>query len=919
MKNRLLKMLLFGALMVSQTLFAVPAQKGVLTITQPDGTTIDVYLSGDERIHWYHTTDNYTLMANKEGFLEYAILNEIGDMIPSGRVAHNPQERSITEMIMLNSIAKNLDYSPAQKEMMKEIANKLFGSYEHEKSIGVYGNTIGVRKSLIILVAYTDVSFTYTREQFDDLFNQVGYNVGGATGSVRDYFLASSFGKLEMNSTVVGPYTLPHNRAFYGADVTDNNGGRLGDINARQMIIDACMAADSDVDFAQFDGNGDGLVDGVHVIYADRGQADGGGSNTIWPHRGELTTPQEFDGVRVQEYSCSAEKRSTGIAGIGTIAHELGHVLGLPDYYDVNYGGTRTPYNFDIMDNGCYNNNQNTPPLYCAYSRMVLSWVDPYVFEADMNMDITALPVTDSNAVFVINSPVENNYFIFENRERDNLWDEKIYDGGNYDGGLLVMQVNKTFDWGHNNVNVNPDRPGLRIVRADGVESGTLTTNSSGTSFFPSNTWTDVYPGTTNATDFSANDGANPSASTYSIQDAVAHVWDIVRQTNGTITFKVGQGVAYANETTTLPATNISYTSATLNGQVTENSQNGSQVVIEKGFVYGVTPFPTINTSAKVIATSNNMALDLSNLAQGQTYYFRAYSTNAEGTTYGGQEHFLTLSPAITNNFITDSNLAACITGEVPIISASLPEGGSGNYTYKWIQSNDNITYTVTPNAGNTKDYTPISMTSPLYFKRIVLSADKTDTSSAKYIPVVNETTAGTVSVQNDTVQIGSPVVLSLNGQDGNVMFWQRKFNNASWITLSGSVNTANLNDLPDATGDYQYRTRVQNGACPGKITDPISIYVTDSVGLYDLNNNETAFEIFPNPANDEIMLSFKETNSVDMWIVDVLGRPIFKQAVKNGQKIDLKLSEGTFFVILQTENRIIGKKKLTVTNRKNK
>lgn len=79
----------------------------------------------------------------------------------------------------------------------------------------------------------------------------------------------------------------------------------------------------------------------IHVIYAGRGQHNGGGGNAIWAHSWTLPNTPSFDGVNVYRYSCSNELRTiTSVDGIGTICHEMGHVLGLPDFYDTDYAGS---------------------------------------------------------------------------------------------------------------------------------------------------------------------------------------------------------------------------------------------------------------------------------------------------------------------------------------------------------------------------------------------------------------------------------------------------------------------------------------------------------------------------------------------------------------------------------------------------
>ena len=85
MKKIITRLLFIAILLISQVSMAIPAYTGVVTRTQPDGTEINAYLFGDERVSWIETEDNYTLMVNKLGYLEYAIIDQNGDMSQIGR------------------------------------------------------------------------------------------------------------------------------------------------------------------------------------------------------------------------------------------------------------------------------------------------------------------------------------------------------------------------------------------------------------------------------------------------------------------------------------------------------------------------------------------------------------------------------------------------------------------------------------------------------------------------------------------------------------------------------------------------------------------------------------------------------------------------------------------------------------------
>lgn len=119
--------------------------------------------------------------------------------------------------------------------------------------------------------------------------------------------------------------------------------------------------------------------------------------------------------------------------------------------------------------------------------------------------------------------------------------------------------------------------------------------------------------------------------------------------------------------TTTL-VTNLSYTSATVNGQITFD---GGCDITEYGIVYGTSQDPTIeNTKIK----SNNcdstgaFACKLTNLQNNSTYYARAYAKNVKGITYGETVVFVTLAysvPVLTTSITNIYPNSATIDGQI--------------------------------------------------------------------------------------------------------------------------------------------------------------------------------------------------------------------------------------------------------------
>ena len=62
---------------------------------------------------------------------------------------------------------------------------------------------------------------------------------------------------------VYGPYDLSGNRRVYGGN--DENGDDKG---VGLMVAEGCLGLDNNIDFSQYDNNGDGECDVVIVLYA---------------------------------------------------------------------------------------------------------------------------------------------------------------------------------------------------------------------------------------------------------------------------------------------------------------------------------------------------------------------------------------------------------------------------------------------------------------------------------------------------------------------------------------------------------------------------------------------------------------------------------------------------------------------------
>lgn len=426
-------------LFVSAVCFAIPAKRIKQQIILPDGTVKLAELRGDEYGHYFQADDGLVYQQQDDGSFLSTVKAEI-DRKRELKIRTRNHERQ-------TRAAKYNAQSTSQSV------------------------TMGKRRGLVILVNFSDLSFTYSRENLEDMFNKVGYSEFGMAGSVHDYFFDNSYGQFDLSFDVVGPVTASNSVRYYGRNDTSGS-----DSHAAELVIEAVQLADElGVDYSDYDWDGDGEVDQVYVMFAGYGEAQGGSSYTIWPHEWTLqsamscddgTGAQVLDGVQVNTYACSCELSGSfgqNINPIGTACHEFAHCLGLPDMYDTHgYDNNFCMDRWDVMDYGCYDDSGRCPCGFTSYERWFCGWLTPIELSEPCNIE--AMPaLSDSPTAYVIyNDAYDNEYFMLENRQLKGWYKH----GGGH--GMLVIHVDYgSVAWAENKVNVDAFNRRMIIVPAD--------------------------------------------------------------------------------------------------------------------------------------------------------------------------------------------------------------------------------------------------------------------------------------------------------------------------------------------------------------------------------------------------------------------------------------------------------------------
>jgi immune inhibitor A len=354
----------------------------------------------------------------------------------------------------------------------------------------------GEVRVIVVLVEFSDVHMTATRQHFEELFFSTGVL---PKGSVKEYYTEVSNGAVTIAGEVVGPYRLANTMAHY-ANGASGTGNSLP--NARTMAREAALAANPDVNFGLYDNDANGFVDAFIVVHAGRGAEETGNANEIWSHKWVLSGGAlNADGTQIYAYLTVPEDAKTGVC-----CHELGHLLfGWIDFYDTDYSSSGLG-NWCLMAGGSWNGNGDRPAHPSAWCKADQGWVS--VTNVTSNGQQTIQDVKTSHAVYRLwkDGAASTEYFLLENRQKTQ------FDQFLPAGGLLVYHVDDTVT-----SNANESHPKVALLQADGkkdLEAGSNRGDGG-----------DPYPGTAN--NLILNSASTPSSRSYGNADTCVAVTNI--------------------------------------------------------------------------------------------------------------------------------------------------------------------------------------------------------------------------------------------------------------------------------------------------------------------------------------------------------------------------------------------------------
>ncbi len=465
------------------TINAAPFKNIEKILTQPDGTELHCYASGDEFYSRLHDRDGYTIVQAENGYFVYATTNEEGEIIATQHIAgkSDPKTLGLKPNIMIS-----------QKEYLKKRSRmKVSPSRE------LVGLNHGTYNNLVVFIKFKgDNDFRISQTKIDSMFNHNGYY----DISMNNYFKKATYNQLSMvsyyypkadgNKVLAYEDIYPRNYYIPYNATTNPNGYKEDERGPREFaLLKRAMEsiANEIPDTLNIDRNNDGLVD--NVIFVVKGNV-GDWSDLLWPHMWELHGEEVYiHNKRVLSFNFQLE--TSTYFTVSTLCHEMSHSLGFPDLYhykpEFDYLSPTGPW--DLM---C--NNSQPPQHTSTYMKYKYgTWIEeiPVIDYGTYTIESNSWEGGRRNC-YKIPTSDPNQFYLVEYRNNNNLFEE-----GLPDGGLLIYRLDTRFngciEYDGNDIldELYIFRPGGTYKKDGKINMATFCAENNRTEF---NSNTDPYP-----------------------------------------------------------------------------------------------------------------------------------------------------------------------------------------------------------------------------------------------------------------------------------------------------------------------------------------------------------------------------------------------------------------------------------------
>jgi len=471
---------LLSFLLLSNTLFAAFITNFPIEIQQPNGETVQLYVTGDEFHRRVHDANGFTIIKDpKTGYLVYAVLKN-DELVSSGYFVGKTDPQTV-------GLTPDVDISA---EKRRQIRQRFLDATPEKSTLRASTAIGGTLNNIVVYIRFSDdPEFTQSSSYFADFFNK---DAPGA--SMYRYFNDISHGQLSVHSTF---YPIPPGTTVLSyQDIyprsTFENVPEYQQATVEHALLKRAIDAignqipsDLNLDF-----NNDGYVDNVCFIVKGN---PGAWNSLLWPHMWYLYSQNvRINGKRVWTYNFQIENHLTSSGGRqGVLTHEMYHTLGAPDLYRYDDKTIDPVGRWDVMAS-----TANPPQSSTAWiSHKYAPWPTLVPTEITQEGTYTINNVwSATNNCYKIASPNSTReFFLIEYRDRNIIWDASLPGSG-----LIIYRINSNYE---GNVDGPPDE--VYVFRLGA--SNTTTNGSLNSAHFSSQTGRTTFSDTSNPPAFLSN------------------------------------------------------------------------------------------------------------------------------------------------------------------------------------------------------------------------------------------------------------------------------------------------------------------------------------------------------------------------------------------------------------------------------
>jgi M6 family metalloprotease-like protein len=466
---------LLSLLLLAVAATAAPFRKNI-EFRQPNGAMLVLWGEGDEFHATFETLDGYTVVFDETlaGYCYATLAPGDPQLASTGVLADSPAPAGLAQHLRLppESVKKAVAEKRAAWDRDMEIRERWNARKAQMNSSDIQyappsSHTVGQKTGLTLLIDFSDVPGTIPKENVEDFCNGDNYKGYNNNGSVKQYFLDNSNGKLTYSNVVTIYIRVPQPKSYYND--TSKDAGPQG----RKLIIDAIAAMKALPEyeteilptFSALSTDSQKRVLACNVFYA--GDNGGRWSYGLWPHSWVLSSAIELSPGGKKVYFYQVTDLGSRLE-LGTFCHENGHMLcDYPDIYDYDYGSSGGAGIFCLMNSGSSAGGGLNPTQICAYLKRASGWATTIELNAASLLTASLSATgTNFNTFYRYQKPgTSTEYYLAECRHKSHR------DNSLPGSGIAIWHIDELGD--HNNESLTPNTTHknyeVTLVQADGL------------------------------------------------------------------------------------------------------------------------------------------------------------------------------------------------------------------------------------------------------------------------------------------------------------------------------------------------------------------------------------------------------------------------------------------------------------------